>query len=143
MKDFQLNERSADIADRIVERALELRVHVETLANGARVIDAGVNSPGGFAAGQAMAHACMGGLGHVSFAPLTLGHDTYDGVHVWTDHPAISCMASQYAGWALQVDKYFAMASGPLRALALVEHELFSKLGYTELVKRGVLVLET
>jgi methenyltetrahydromethanopterin cyclohydrolase len=143
VKDFQLNERSADIADRIVERALELRVHVQTLANGARVIDAGVNSPGGFAAGQAMAHACMGGLGHVSLASLTLGHDTYDGVHVWTDHPAISCMASQYAGWALQVDTYFAMGSGPLRAIALVEHELFSKLGYTESAKRGVLVLET
>jgi methenyltetrahydromethanopterin cyclohydrolase len=51
-------------------------------------------------------------------------------------------MASQYAGWALQVGDYFAMASGPLRAVARVEHELFDKLGYAERAERGVLVLE-
>jgi methenyltetrahydromethanopterin cyclohydrolase len=52
-------------------------------------------------------------------------------------------MASQYAGWAIQVDKYFAMGSGPLRAQARVEKELFAKLGYVEQATRGVLVLET
>src|SRR2546430_17335455 len=60
-----------------------------------------------------------------------------------SDHPAVSCMASQYAGWAIQVDKYFAMGSGPLRAHARVERELFAKLGYAETAPRGVLVLET
>jgi len=62
---------------------------------------------------------------------------------VWTDHPAVSCMAAQYAGWAIQVEKYFAMGSGPLRAHARVEKELFQKLGYGERARRGVLVLET
>ncbi len=52
-------------------------------------------------------------------------------------------MASQYAGWAIQVGKYFAMGSGPLRAHARVEKELFAKLGYAEQAERGVLVLET
>src|SRR3989441_1042869 len=52
-------------------------------------------------------------------------------------------MASQYAGWAIQVEKYFAMGSGPLRAHARVEKELFAKLGYAERARRGVLVLET
>jgi methenyltetrahydromethanopterin cyclohydrolase len=51
-------------------------------------------------------------------------------------------MASQYAGWAVQVGKYFAMASGPLRAHARVEKELFDKLGYAEQAERAVLVLE-
>ena len=51
-------------------------------------------------------------------------------------------MASQYAGWAISVDKFFAMGSGPLRAHARVEKELFEKLGYEEKAKRGVLVLE-
>ena len=41
-------------------------------------------------------------------------------------------MASQYAGWAISVDKFFAMGSGPLRAHARVERELFEKLGYEE-----------
>ena len=52
-------------------------------------------------------------------------------------------MASQYAGWAINPDGYFAMGSGPLRAKARVEKELFAKLGYAEDVSRGVLVLET
>jgi methenyltetrahydromethanopterin cyclohydrolase len=50
-------------------------------------------------------------------------------------------MASQYAGWAVHVDHFFAMGSGPLRAVARVE-ELFDTLGYSEQADRGVLVLE-
>src|SRR5438093_9064823 len=85
----------------------------------------------------------MGGLGHVDYAPVVIGDNHWAGVRVWTDHPAVSCMASQYAGWAIQVGKYFAMGSGPLRAHARVEKELFAKLGYAETARRGVLVLET
>jgi len=142
VSDSSLNARAVQIADRMVERAAELRVDVHTISSGARVIDAGVVAPGGFGAGEAMALACMGGLGHLSFVPLSIGGDSYQGVQVWTDHPAVACMASQYAGWAVHVDKYFAMGSGPLRAVARVEHELFEKLGVAETAERGVLVLE-
>jgi methenyltetrahydromethanopterin cyclohydrolase len=142
MTDFTLNVRAALIADRMAFHAAEYGVAVHTLSSGARVIDAGVAAPGGLAAGQAMAHACMGGLGHTSFTPLSIGEDSYQGVQVWTDHPAIACMASQYAGWAIHVGEFFAMGSGPLRAIARVEHELFDKLAYTEKTDRGVLVLE-
>jgi methenyltetrahydromethanopterin cyclohydrolase len=66
------------------------------------------------------------------------------GVQVSTDHPAIACLASQYAGWAIKPEGYFAMGSGPLRAIARVEHELFERLDYAEPPSgRGVLVLET
>src|SRR5260370_5391684 len=85
----------------------------------------------------------MGGLGHVDYVPVVVGPDTWPGVRVWTDHPDVSCMASQYAGWAIQVGQYFAMGSGPLRAHARVEQELFGKLRYAETARRGVLVLET
>ena len=51
-------------------------------------------------------------------------------------------MASQYAGWAINPEGFFAMGSGPLRAKARVERELFGKLGYAEAATRGVLVLE-
>jgi methenyltetrahydromethanopterin cyclohydrolase len=115
---------------------------VHELANGARVIDAGVDVPGGFAAGRALAELCMGGLGHITFAPLTIDREEWPGVFVWTDHPAAACMASQYAGWTINPDGFFAMGSGPLRAKARVERELFAKLGYAEDATRGVLVLE-
>jgi methenyltetrahydromethanopterin cyclohydrolase len=84
----------------------------------------------------------MGGLGHVSYAPLAVGGETWPGLLVWTDHPAISCMASQYAGWAVNPPGFFAMGSGPLRARACIERDLFGKLGYAEASSRGVLVLE-
>ena len=142
MADLNLNARAAAIADAMVERAAELRIDVLTIA-GARVIDAGISATGGFAAGKAMARACMADLGDISFAPLTIGGETYHGLQVSTDHPAVACMASQYAGWAINVDDYVAMGSGPLRSLARVEPELFDKLGYAEEADRGVIVLET
>jgi len=139
---MNLNARAVAIAARLIDDPLAYGVELYTLANGARVIDAGVLAAGGFAAGRTMAEACMGGLGHIEFVPVSVGEDTYQGVQVWTDHPAIACMASQYAGWAINVDKFFAMGSGPLRAVARVEQELFAKLGYSESADRGVLVLE-
>ena len=141
-RSFDLNVRAGVIADRVAFYAAEFGVIVHDLPSGARVIDAGVTAPGGLGAGQAMAHICMGGLGHASFVPLSIGGESYQGVQVWTDHPAIACMASQYAGWAIQLDKFFAMGSGPLRILARVEQALFDKLGYTERAHRGVLVME-
>jgi methenyltetrahydromethanopterin cyclohydrolase len=89
-----------------------------------------------------LAELCMGGLGHISYAPVTIAGESWAGVQVWTDHPSAACMASQYAGWAITTGGYFAMGSGPLRAHARVEKELFGKLQYAEDAERGVLVLE-
>ena len=137
-----MNARAWALGDWAVANAAELRVDVHTLPGGARVLDAGVKTPGGLAAGRALAEMCMGGLGHITFVPLTIGGETWSGVHVWTDHPAASCMASQYAGWIINPDGFFAMGSGPIRAKARVERALFAKLGYAEDAARGVLVLE-
>jgi methenyltetrahydromethanopterin cyclohydrolase len=128
----------------MVADAGALGVVVSTLENGARLIDCGVAAPGGLEAGRLLAEVCMGGAGRVSFTSVDLDGLRLPGVHVWTDHPAIACLASQYAGWAIKPEGYFAMGSGPLRAMARVEHELFDRLGYAEPASgRGVLVLET
>jgi len=71
----------------MVQREAELRVAVHALPSGARVLDAGFNVPGGFAAGLALAELCMGGLGHAEYASLALGADAWPGVHVWTITP--------------------------------------------------------
>src|SRR5688572_25140876 len=142
MIDLGMNERAWALVDAAAARARELRVDVHTLHGGVRVLDAGVHAVGGLAAGRLLAEICLGGLGHVDFVPLTIGDEPLPGVQVWTDHPAEACMASQYAGWAVDPDGFFAMGSGPLRAKARVEKELFAKLGYGEDAPRGVLVLE-
>jgi methenyltetrahydromethanopterin cyclohydrolase len=143
MTSLRMNEAASEIADTMADQADILRVNSFRLPSGARVIDAGVNAPGGIEAGIALAEICMGGLGNVSCTPVQIGSQSYAGLTVWTDHPAVSCMASQYAGWAISVGKYFAMGSGPLRAHARVERELFEKLSYEEEAEDGVLVLET
>ena len=139
---LRMNELATEIAEELDEPAPLFRVVSHTLASGARVIDAGVETDGGYDAGLALAEICMGGLGHVSYTPVQIGAEAWPGVTVWTDHPAVACMASQYAGWAISVEKFFAMGSGPLRAHARVERELYEKLGYEEEAAHGVLVLE-
>ncbi len=140
---LKLNERAAAIADAMVGDACALGIAASTLENGARVIDCGVEASGGLEAGRLLAEACMGGGGRVTFTSIDLDGLRLPGVHVWTDHPALACLGSQYAGWAIKPEGYFAMGSGPLRAIARVERELFERLGYGEPPSgRGVLVLE-
>jgi len=139
---LRMNEVAHEIADGMADQTEALRVRTFRLPGGARVIDAGVEVDGGIEAGLALAEICMGGLGSVTMSTVQIGGESHPGVLVWTDHPAICCMASQYAGWAVSVGKFFAMGSGPLRAHARVERELFEKLGYEERADEGVLVLE-
>jgi methenyltetrahydromethanopterin cyclohydrolase len=139
---LRMNEAASEIADGMADRADLLRIRTHRLPTGARVIDAGVQVDGGIEAGIALSEICMGGLGKVTPTPVQIAAQSYPGVMVRTDHPALACMASQYAGWAISVGKFFAMGSGPLRAHARVERELFEKLGYEERADEGVLVLE-
>ena len=142
MKPLGMGELASAIADGIAENADPLRCAVHTLGNGARVIDCGVHVPGGYDAGLALSEICMGGLGSITLGPVSIGNESWPGLTVCTDHPMVSCMASQYAGWAISPEGFFAMGSGPLRAHARVEKELFGKLGYAETTEHGVLVLE-
>lgn len=142
MKNRFMNERAWAIAEDCVTRADALQIGVSRLPNGTRVIDAGVEVPGSLTAGLQVARMCLGGLGQVELGPVTIEHQRWEAVHVRTDHPALACMASQYAGWAINPDGYFAMGSGPLRAAARVERTLFDKLEYAEVATNGVLVLE-
>jgi methenyltetrahydromethanopterin cyclohydrolase len=139
-----LNARAARIADAMAEDAAVLGVSVERLPGGARFIDCGVQARGGLEAGRLLAEVCMGGAGQVAFASVDCDGLALPGVSVRTDHPALACLASQYAGWAIKPEGYFAMGSGPLRAIARVEEALYADLAYGEPRDGpGVLVLET
>jgi methenyltetrahydromethanopterin cyclohydrolase len=142
MTSLRMNEAASEIADNMADQAEVLRVRTLRLPSGVRVIDAGAQVDGGIEAGIAVAEICMGGLGNVTCTPVQIGGQSHPGLIVWTDHPAVACMASQYAGWSISVGKFFAMGSGPLRAHARVERELFEKLGYEEQADEAVLVLE-
>ena len=141
--DLPLNGRAASLADRMEEEARLLRIAVRRLANGTRVIDCGVDVEGGLDAGRRLAEVCLAGLATVSLSSADVTGLGLPAVEVVTDHPVTACLASQYAGWLVDPAGYTAMGSGPARALARVERELYSRIRYAEACDRGVLVLET
>ncbi|MFL5857033.1 MAG: methenyltetrahydromethanopterin cyclohydrolase [Solirubrobacteraceae bacterium] len=139
---LSLNDRAHDLADGLAAEAEALRVAVTTLPNGTRLIDCGSALPGGLEAGRRFAQVCMGGLGAVAFAPVVLEGRWLPGLTIVTDHPALACLGSQYAGWRLDRDGYFAIASGPGRALIRAE-DLYDDLEVDERAHKAVLCLET
>lgn len=127
------------MCESLVQQQLELRAVVGE-SGPTRVIDLGIAAAGGLEAGRRMAEIAMAGLGRVSFVPdPSLGGPA---VMVETDAPVLACMASQYAGWEVTGEKYFAMGSGPMRAAAARE-EIFEHLGYREQSDVAVGLLET
>ncbi|MCA9074617.1 MAG: methenyltetrahydromethanopterin cyclohydrolase [Planctomycetaceae bacterium] len=136
-----LNELAWALVEDIVVAADDLRVEVHELSSGARVIDFGVDAPGSLAAGIALSEVCMAGLSEIELQQGTLNGIGWPLVVVSTDDPLEACLLSQYAGWAVQVGKFFGMGSGPMRAAAC-EEELFSQFDYREEAERAVGVLE-
>ena len=140
-----LNAAAYEICNVMEQHAEELRVAVTCTAAGTRIVDCGVDTAGGIAAGRALAEVCMAGLGQIAVVPAET--QTWPGpcVQVTTDAPLLACMASQYAGWQLIEGKYFAMGSGPMRIAAAnsdSREELFDKLRVEEQPDVAVGVLE-
>jgi methenyltetrahydromethanopterin cyclohydrolase len=133
-----LNERANLVADELERGAERYRVAVSRVA-GCRVIDCGGAVVGSLGAGLAMARVCLADLGEVRYAR---GDGEWPMVEVTTDDPVRACLASQYAGWQVSVGKFFAMGSGPMRALAGRE-ELFQHIHVKEESTVAVGVLET
>ena len=140
---LSVNEKAFEIVKEIMDRKDEFQCAVVEQGNGATLIDAGIQVPGGIEAGRLVGEICLGGLGAVRISHMHIGDMTLPAVIVSTDHPKIATMGSQYAGWVINEDKYFAMASGPARALAVVEKKLYAELEYEDKAKVGVIVLET
>lgn len=135
---FKLNERAWKILQDIVDKAEELKVRVYRSSKGALLLDAGVECPGSIEAGLWISRMLLSGLGEVNL----IYRDDFPHIQVFTDHPLYACMASQYAGWAISLGKYFAMGSGPARLLGSKE-PLIEEFGWRAKEKKGVIFLET
>ncbi|OIQ51534.1 Methenyltetrahydromethanopterin cyclohydrolase [Pseudodesulfovibrio hydrargyri] len=131
----------------MADRADSLNVIEIKLPNGATVVDAGIKATGSLEAGRLMGEACLAGCGSVGWTEIHFGDEVHPGVRVVVDRPKAGCMASQYAGWAVSLDDdgagspYFAMGSGPARAL--YGHEpIFEHLGYAESADEAAIIFE-
>jgi len=137
-----LNDNAGRIADAVAADAERLRVDVTTGPSSERLIDAGAKARGSIEAGLRIAEAAMGGLGSVT-ATLNGALEKWPlALTVRSSQPVLACLASQYAGWNLSSEGYFAMGSGPARAQARVE-PLFETLRYKDSAQSALLLLET
>jgi len=142
-----MNERAYKIAHQLAAAAEPLNIFVEKLGSGAMVIDAGVNVTGSLEAGRLFSEVCLSGLGKVDFCTLEFGKFSLPSISVMVSHPVEACMASQYAGWSLEIPiegekAYRAMGSGPARVLYGKE-VLLQELGVTDVADMAVLAIES
>ena len=145
---LSVNTLCRPLVQQLVADAARLRIGSRITPEGVRLVDAGIEVPGSVAAGLAVAEICTAGL-----ASFRLRCDsTNSGWPTWIDvhsaQPVLACLGSQYAGWSLSASKeetggkkFFALGSGPARALAARE-EIFKDIGYRDRSDSGCLVME-
>ncbi|HEY0907578.1 MAG TPA: methenyltetrahydromethanopterin cyclohydrolase [Methylophilus sp.] len=137
-----VNVQSQPLVAQLLAQAAALGCSVSQHESGATIVDAGIQVPGGLEAGRLIAEICMGGLGQVSLQHVPQFAHWPLSVVVTARQPAIACLGSQYAGWALSHEKFFSLGSGPARAIAQRE-EVFKDIAYRDQGSQSVLVLET
>jgi methenyltetrahydromethanopterin cyclohydrolase len=140
---ISVNETGLCAFEEMVDRADKLNVEVHENKNGVTVVDAGVNVDGGYGAGMYLSKVCLADLADIEYTTFDLDGIMIPAIRVNTNHPVVACMASQYAGWRISVGKYFAMGSGPARALSLNPKKLYSEINYKDSHDHAVIVLES
>ncbi|MCR5868683.1 methenyltetrahydromethanopterin cyclohydrolase [Aquincola sp. J276] len=146
MTPVSVNAGARPLVERLLREAPSLGVAARRDERGVCIVDAGIEAPGSVAAGLLVGEICMGGLGRVGLRSGGGGWPTW--LDVRSSQPVLACLGSQYAGWSLAASKeetggkkFFALGSGPARALAAKE-KLFAELAYQDAAQQGVLVLE-
>ncbi|MBE6513016.1 MAG: methenyltetrahydromethanopterin cyclohydrolase [Methanobrevibacter olleyae] len=139
-----VNLEAKKTVDVMIEKACDLNIAVSKLGNGATVIDCGVNVAGSFKAGELYTKVCLGGLADVGISiPGDLSEKfALPSVKIKTDFPAISTLGAQKAGWSVSVGEFFALGSGPARALSLKPAETYEEIDYKDEADIAILTLE-
>jgi methenyltetrahydromethanopterin cyclohydrolase len=138
---LSLNRRAAALVRGVIEDQAALRIRVEPTPDGATIVDAGIDCPGGIEAGLRIAEICMAGMGRVQLCDGGPFARWPRMLQVHTSDPVIACLGSQLAGWQLSSGGFHALGSGPARALAAKE-ALFEELEYRDEADSACLVLE-
>lgn len=145
-----VNKLAGHLVYQLIDHAGPLKLDIQKIENGCTIIDAGVNVLGSLEAGRIITEICMGGMGVVSIAHSAYTDNWPITVNVHSSHPVLACLGSQYAGWSLTHEKYFALGSGPARAMATKERDgktqpvedLYKELDYRDKAEIATLVIE-
>lgn len=140
---LSVNRLAWKLLEKLCENPGFYGVEVGKTSSGTTIIDAGLTAKGGFQAGKLVTEICMGGCGKAEITCRKYGDLALPSIFVYSDHPIIATLGSQYAGWQIKEDDYFAIGSGPARALALKPKDIYEKIGYKDNSDKAIVVLET
>ncbi len=140
---LSVNRLAWKLFEKLYENKDFYRIKVEKTSLGATLVDAGIEAKGGYEAGKIITEICMGGCGKARITSRKYGQWTLPTISVYTDHPDIATLGSQFAGWQIKEGDYFAIGSGPARALALKPKGIYEKIKYKDNFEKALVVLET
>jgi len=145
-----VNKLTQPLVQELIDNSDKLRLGVQKMQNGCTVIDAGIDVPGGLEAGRIITEICMGGMGTASISQSAYTEHWPLTINIHASNPVLACLGSQYAGWSLSHEKYYALGSGPARAMATKQKEgvtvpvedLYKELDYQDNAESAALVIE-
>ena len=138
---ISINKKSDEILNNLILNADYLNIKIKKGWSNCTIIDAGIDVPGSIEAGLMISEICLGGLGKVNINFNDYFDLTSMQIDVHSAHPVLACLGSQYAGWSLSSKNFFALGSGPVRAIAQKE-EIFKELNYSDAHTKTSIVLE-
>jgi len=140
---LSVNKLAWKLVEKLCRESDFYGVNVDKTDSGATIVDAGIKAKGGFQAGKVVTEVCMGGCGKAEIGHRSYGKLELPSVFIYSDHPIIATLGSQFAGWQIKEGEYFAIGSGPARALALKPKDIYDNIGYRDDFNKAVVVLET
>jgi len=140
---LSVNRKAWRLAEKLRDSPEKYGVLIKETSHGVTLIDAGISAKGSLEAGKIITEICLGGYGEATISSAKYDDLTLPSISVHTDYPAISTLGSQFADWQIKAGDYSAIGSGPARALAGKNRQLYEKIGYEDEADRTVLVLET
>lgn len=163
---LSLNKKALAIVEEMLSKPEELKIKTSKATCGATVIDCGVNTKGSLEAGLYITRVTAGDMIQTSVTTINYGDFALPAVHVSSDHPVLATIGGQLGDWEVRYENYFAVGSGPARALALDRNiptavgvkreklremglvtytpkEIYERIGYRDLCDKAVIVLES
>lgn len=123
---LSINKEAMKIVKEMIEESDKLGVKVIKMDCGATLIDCGLKVKGSFEAGVAFTKVTLGNLGTVNLGNMNLDDDTsFSAVELFVTEPLISCLGSQIAGWQVSSGNFATIGSGPARAQAGKDTDIY------------------
>lgn len=163
---LSINERAFNLVREMLDKAEELKIEAFEAECGATVVDCGVKPEGSIEAGLYLTRIAAGDLLSVFMTTMNYGESSLPALYVSSDNPVLATFGGQLGDWEVKDGEYFAIGSGPARALALdreipqavrakrdlyrraglvtyTPREIYERIGYADSYDKAVIVLES